>query len=157
MSYTSPDLDLERLIRIMNVKVDCALAAMPRDIPATARKFRTPPRSYTVSYNGAMAALDNDGNLKMMDPTRGIYIDRDWSGPKRLAHKRRECSANVYIPIPAWIFSVAETRTFNIEVRVWVSVANQFPLILRSTNQINLTNFVAINARDGSERCVLLA
>jgi hypothetical protein len=160
ISYTSDDLGFEPSISVRTLMVHCNLSLVPRNAPATSKKFRTPSRSYRVSYHGETARLDSRGNVEAMDPTRGIYKDPNWSGPtpsvtNNQAAKRMEYFMNIYIPIPVWIFATAETRAFDIEVKAWVSVASAFPVPLRTCEQVTFSHFVQINGRDDSKGCVL--
>jgi hypothetical protein len=135
------------------------LAPIPRYVPTTTRKFRVEKETYRTSHNGATTVLDKEGTVEAMNPTRGIYRDEKWWGPfktSRGSEKRIEYRTNIYIPIPIRIFSVAETRAFDIEVRAWVSVGSSFPVILRTVEQIMFSSFVKIE-RDGSMRCTLLS
>jgi len=134
VSYKPADLDFKPSVKVKSLQVDCTLAPIPRYVPTTTRKFRVEKETYRTSHNGATTVLDKEGTVEAMNPTRGI---------------------NIYIPIPIRIFSVAETRAFDIEVRAWVSVGSSFPVILRTVEQIMFSSFVKIE-RDGSMRCTLL-
>jgi hypothetical protein len=162
VSYTPFDPDFEPSISVKRLEVDCTLANIPRNIPATATKFRQASKTFRVSHNGGTVKLDNSGNIEEMDPTRGIYKDCDWEGPTlsetfNQGARRMEYSTNIYIPIPVWLFAVSETRVFDIEVIAWVSVAHGFPATLRTLEQLSFSNFLRINEGDDSKRCALLS
>lgn len=161
VSYTSVDPDFEPSVSVDHLEVDCTLADIPRNVPTTAKRFRKPGTTFRVSHNGGTTKSDKLGNIEgMMDPTRGIYRDHDWQGPTlaktmNRGVRRMEYFTNIYIPIPVWLFAVCETRTFDIEVRAWVSLAHAFPVTLRRLEQLNFSNFIQVN-RDGSTGCALL-
>ena len=155
ISYVALDLELQPSFTFKGLAVDCVLAVPPRNIPATARKLRD-STSFSASHRGRIITVDGRGYTQPMDPIGGIYRDRSWHGPaSHQAGNRLEYFTNIYIPIPFWIFSSAETRTFEIRVRAWVSVAKQFPVELRRTERVNFTNFVRVNKGDDSKKCSL--
>jgi hypothetical protein len=107
-----------------------------------------------VSYNDAIAELDGHGNVELMDPTLGIHKDPFWCGPTLSKVTRRvEYTCNVYIPVPVSLFSISETRVFNVEVTVWVSIAKGFPLKLKKEETMLFTNFVRME--EGQPQCAL--
>jgi hypothetical protein len=159
VSYTPVDLDFQPSVNIKNLCVNCTLATIPRNVPARAKQHRTPP-TYWVSYNCATLRVDANGNIEPLDPTCGIYKDQNWIRPKPSETSnlpgRLEYCTHVYIPIPICIFESTETRAFNIEVIAWVSIASGVPVIMRTLEHMNFSNFVRINVKDGSTSCALL-
>jgi hypothetical protein len=159
VSYSLGDLDIPPSVTVKGFTVDCTMAVIPRDIPASARKFRQSPETFRVSYSGAVAKLDASGNIGVMNPASGIYRDRFWYGPlyKTMNHTRTvEYTSNIYVPIPMFLFSKSETRVFVFDVDLWVSVAHQIPVKLSKSKKMELTNFVWFDAGN-RKQCSLLA
>jgi hypothetical protein len=97
-----------------------------------------------------------------MQVDRGIHMDRDWRGPiLATANKtdesemRVEYRANIYIPIPSLLFTAADTRAFDVDVRAWVSVTNRPAVQLKRSERITLSQFGQVSGHDDSIGCVL--
>jgi len=153
VSYTAGDLEPHPSITFKGLAVDCSLVS--RNIPGNARNLRKPSTTFEISHRGETVTVNERGYIQPMNPDEGIYKDRLWRGPNPVG-TRMEYVTNIYIPIPFWIFSTAETRTFEVQARAWVSIAQQFPVKLSSTAKVNFTNFVQLNKGEDSKRCSLL-
>jgi hypothetical protein len=168
ISYTAAraighmNLDFEPSVAVKNVAVDCSLAAKPRLISGTTISGRRPPESYGVTYRGFATTFTSQGNLEPMQVKHGIHMDRDWRGPTLIKvnkigkfERRVEYRTNFYIPIPSLLFSAADTRAFDIDARVWVSVANRPAVQLKRSERITLSQFSQVSGYDDSVVCVL--
>lgn len=150
------NLDFEPSVIVKAIHIDCSLVTVPRNVPPSARKFRKVAPTYKVSHLGAKSSYEN-GKLTYMDHYNGIYIDHEWRGPtSNIKESRMEYSTNVYIPIPLSLFANCDTRSFDIEARAWVSVANRHPVELRTLRRTHFSNFVRICTVDGSMGCSLV-
>lgn len=158
--YSDDSFDFQPTFVIQKICVDCALVEIPRPVPVTARRFRGPPLVYSVSHHGAKTQRQGDG-LKEMQPGE-IYIDRDWLGPTLVDSNcgsgtpRNIYTNNIYIPIPISLFAATDTRLFDIDVKVWVSIANNSPTEVRVSKRLSFTQFLRMNA-DGSIGCSLMS
>lgn len=167
ISYTSTsaagrvDLDFEPSIGINNVTVNCSLAAKPRLISGTTISARRPSESYEVTYRGFSTTCAS-GILEPMPVDCGIRMECNWHGPNLASvsnigtsERRVEYRANIYIPIPFFLFSAANTRAFDIDARAWVSVANRPAVQLKRMERITLSQFGQVSAYDDSVVCIL--
>lgn len=168
--FSDDSFDFEPTFVIQKVCVNCTLVTMPRPVPVTARRFRAPPQPYSVSHHGEKTQLHKGGidgmhpgkdGLKAMHPG-GIYIDPNWLGPFS-AGSNSEPGAptkmytnNIYVPIPVSLFAATDTRLFDVDVRLWVSVASNSPVEVRASKRLSFTQFFRMNA-DGSMGCALMA
>ena len=153
VSYTAVDLEPHPSITFKGLAVDCSL--VPRNIPGNARRLRKPSTTFKISHRGELVTVNEQGYIQPMDPDKGIYKDHVWCGPNP-AGTRMEYVTNIYIPIPFWIFSTAETRIFEVQASAWVSIAQQFPVKVSRTAKVNFTNFVQMNKGEDSKKCSLL-
>ena len=157
------DPDFEPSITVKNLTVECSLAAKPRPISGTTISARRPSESYRVMYHGCSTTFDSRGQLKPLQVDRGIHVDRHWRGPAlALANKtgksemRVEYRADIYIPIPSFLFSAADTRAFDVEVRAWVSVGNRSAVQLEQSERLTLSQFGQVSGHNDSVGCALI-
>ena len=154
VSFTAVGLEPHPSITFKGLAVDCSL--VPRNIPGNTRKSRKPSTTFKISHRGRTVTINERGCIQPMNPDYGIYKDRIWWGPNP-AGTRIKYVTNIYIPIPFWIFSTAETRTFEFQARAWVSIAQEFPIELSRTAEVNFTNFVRMDKGEDSKKCSLLS
>ena len=99
-----------------------------------------------------------------MDPAAGIYRESKVYGPHTVkeptlrgqVETRLGCYTYIYIPIPHTVFKSTDTRAFDINVGVMVSVGGRPPVQLRNQMRLTFSHFGSIQKSSDGMTCALM-